>query len=58
MARRRGVVVVAMQECSSCGWMDGDEDGDVDGDVDGVCVCVCVSEGVCVWVTYLVLRYL
>ena len=28
----------------------------MDGDVDGVCVCVC--EGVCVWVTYLVLRYL
>ena len=36
VARRRGVVVVAMQECPSCGWMDGDEDGDVDG----VCVCV------------------
>ena len=38
VARRRGVVVVvvvvAMQECPSCGWMDGDVD------VDGVCVCV------------------
>ena len=49
MARRRGVVVVvAMQECPSCGWMEMEME----------MVCVCVSEGVCVWVTYLVLRYL
>ena len=50
LARRRGVVVVvAMQECPVV-WMDGWRCR--------WCVCVCVCEGVCVWVTYLVLRYL
>ena len=46
VARRRGgvvvVVVVAMQECPSCGWMDGW----MEMEMEMVCVCVC-EWGVC-----------
>ena len=37
-------------------WMDGWMEMKMEMEME--MVCVCVSEGVCVWVTYLVLRYL